>query len=370
VHNPGRQVEPASFPEPPAALELAPWEFAGLLVTYWCNARCAFCYVYSGPDRGGHMTVQTAVELWRSLDRLAASHGRQMRVHLAGGEPFHDWPRLAAIVRAARDAGLTSLEKIETNAFWATDDGLTRARLELLAALGMEKLVVSTDVYHEAFIPSERVQRCVAIARQVLGRGRVRVRWRESLERPLDLRRATRDELQRAYRAALARHADRLTGRAADQLAGLLPRVPAEHFRGHRCVEPVLGSRHVHIDADGHIFPGVCSGIILGTAAGRTVEEIWHDLAVRWREHAVVEALVAGGSYELLRRAGPLGYRPLPGGYADQCHLCTHVRQFLVDRGIWPELLGPRRCYAGDADRAEAGAAGCVPLTVGGVEAT
>jgi organic radical activating enzyme len=325
---------------------LAVWEFAGLLVTYWCNAQCAFCYVHSGPDRGGEISPATAIELWRSLDSLAAAQGKRMHIHLAGGEPFRNWPRLAAIVRAAHDAGLTPLEKIETNAFWATDDNLVRARLELLDALGMEKLVVSTDVYHQEFVPFDRVRRCVEVARRVLGPGRVRVRWWDFFRRPVDLRRSSREEKQAAYAAAWQRHRDRLTGRAAERLAPLLPRFPAGRFRGDHCVEPVLRSRHVHIDGYGNIFPGVCSGIILGRAGPQSVADVWHSLARNWQQNPVVEAVVTGGSYELMRRAQPFGYQELPKGYANKCHLCTHVRQFMVERGLWPEFVGPRECYA------------------------
>jgi hypothetical protein len=342
--------------------ELAVWDFAGLLLTYWCNVRCAFCYLHSGPDRGGEMSIATALRFWRSLDRLAAAHGKSMRIHLAGGEPFGDWPRLAGLLRCARDAGLSPVEKIETNAFWATADGLTRARLELLDALGVGTLVISTDVYHQEFVPLERVQRCVTIARAVLGRERVRVRWWDALSSPLPLGTPNKTSgaglrarvrqagtpaplRERAYRAALARHKDRLTGRAAEKLASLLPRYPVEHFRGERCVEQVLRSRHVHIDGYGNIFPGVCSGIIVGHAAIRTVEDVWHDLCDHWRENPVIEAVVSGGSFELMQRAKAMGYQELAGGYASKCHLCTHVRQFLVDRGIWPEYVGPRECY-------------------------
>ncbi|MFQ5805363.1 MAG: radical SAM protein, partial [Phycisphaerae bacterium] len=223
----------------PSHTELAVWEFAGLLLTYWCNARCAFCYVYSAPERGGQMRLADALNMWRSLDQLAAKHDKKMRIHLSGGEPFGDWPHLLSLVRAARDAGLTPLEKIETNAFWATSNGLTRARLEQLDALGLKTLVVSTDVYHQEFVPFDRVKRCVEIARKVLGRGRVRVRWWDFFKDPRDTRKLAQAERLRAYTDALARHKDRLTGRAADRLADLLPRYPADHFRGQNCVEEV-----------------------------------------------------------------------------------------------------------------------------------
>lgn len=346
-------AQPAAASSDP---QLAVWEYAGLMVTYWCNARCAFCYVYSSPDRGGRLPRDDAVRIWAELDRLAAAHGRTMRIHLAGGEPFGDWPHLLSIVRAARDAGLTPLEKVETNAFWATSDGLARARLEQLTALGMEKLVVSADVYHQEFIPIERVRRCVEIARQVLGRGRVTVRWWDFFNQPSSLRGASREAKQRAYAAALSRHADRLVGRAADMLAPLYERRPAEHFAGQRCAAEVLQSRHIHVDAYGNVFPGVCSGIILGNARQRSIGDIWHALARDWRKHAVVSAVVRGGSYELFRSARALGYRPLAGGYANKCHLCQHVRQYLFERGGWEDTLGPAECYANERDKRAAAA--------------
>ena len=321
------------------------WEFAGLLLTYWCNSRCAFCYVCAGPEHNGGMAVPTALTLWRSLDDLAAAHGKTMRVHLAGGEPFGNWVRLVSILRAARDAGLTPVEKLETNAGWATDDGLTRARLELLDALGVGKLVVSTDVFHQEFVPFEHVRRCVELARRILGPDRVQVRWWDFFQQPLDTKRMTPAAREDAFRAALLRHKDRLNGRAAQTLAELLPCQPAAAFEGQNCGREVLQSRHVHIDPDGHIFPGTCAGIILGRAGERSVADIWQVLAAHWPAHPVVARLVAGGSFELLQQAKTLGCRERPGGYASKCHLCWAVRRFLVERGLWRNFVGPPECY-------------------------
>lgn len=331
----------------------AVWEFAGLLLTYWCNARCALCYVYSSPRRGGRLDLPDALRVWRGLDELAAAHGRQMRIHLSGGEPFGDWPHLLSIVRAARDAGLSRLEKVETNAFWATSDALVRVRLEQLDALGMERLVVSSDVYHQRFVPFERVRRCVEVGRQVLGRGRVRVRWWDFYRRPLDPRALPPARRLRCYAAALRRHRERLTGRAADRLARLLPRHPAEHFRDQHCTAQILQSRHVHIDPYGHVFPGVCNGIILGNALRERIPVLWSRLATDWERNPVLAAVVRGGSYALLQHAREFGYRELERGYADRCHLCHHVRRFLHARGIWPECIGPAECYGSRRPRSE-----------------
>lgn len=343
------------------------WEFAGLMVTYWCSAKCAFCYVYSGPDRGGALPIDDAVALWRSLDELASRHGKTMRIHLAGGEPFGDWPQLLGTIRAARDAGLTPLEKVETNASWATDDYLVRARLEQLDALGMEKLIVSADVYHQEFVPFARVKRLVDAARQVLGPGRVRVRWWDYFNDPHFTNRLTPAQRRDAYAHAIEQHRDRLTGRAALRLADYFPKQPAAAFAGDHCVKPVLHSKHVHIDPYGNIFPGTCGGIILGQAtATRSVADVWEDLAQNWRAHPVVGPVVTGGSYALMQHAERFGYRERLAGYANKCHLCMDVRQFLVDRNIYPEAVGPAECYANDRDKQDAAQAlPVVPLTVG-----
>ncbi len=341
-------------PLPPDTL--APWDFAGLLLTYGCPARCEICYVHAGPEQEGWMPVATAVSLWRSLDALAAAHGRTMRVHLAGGEPFGHWPRLVEIIRGAREAGLTPLEKVETNAFWATENELTRSRLTTLHELGVQKLVVSSDVFHQQFVPFERVRRCVEIGREVLGRDRVRVRWWDFYVDPIDTAALSTEERTAVFLAALARHPERLTGRAAATLAPRLPCRPAEAYTHENCRREVLHSRHVHIDPDGHIFPGTCAGIILGRAAdgggrcssechGSNVEDVWRTLAVTWRQHPAVAPLATGGPCELLRRVVSLGYRQRPEGYAGKCHLCADIRRWLAKRGLWRECVGPPACY-------------------------
>ncbi|MHC4561463.1 MAG: hypothetical protein ACYS8X_01680, partial [Planctomycetota bacterium] len=70
------------------------WSSAGLMLTQWCNASCASCYLGCDPHRRDDMGVEEALALWRQL--IAASpHG--CRVHLTGGEPFGRWESLIAV---------------------------------------------------------------------------------------------------------------------------------------------------------------------------------------------------------------------------------------------------------------------------------
>lgn len=268
----------------PTPLRLKHWTFAGLLLTYWCNARCAFCYVYSGPNKRGRgdslMTVEQALTLWRGLNHQLAADGLKedggtpaagqplaCRIHFAGGEPFYDFDHLLAIARAAQAQGLRVFEKVETNAFWAKEDDETRLRLELLRDAGMGMLMISADVYHQEFVPVERCRRAARIAREVLGDKGVRVRWWDSLEVEVDVLALEPARRRQVFADALVRHRERLLGRAADTLADQYECQPPGFFTNESCAEATLGSRHVHIDSYGNVIPGVCSGIVWGHVA-------------------------------------------------------------------------------------------------------
>ncbi|MCD4824521.1 MAG: radical SAM protein, partial [Phycisphaerae bacterium] len=89
------------------------WSFAGICITDWCSAACASCYMHCSPQRNSWMSPADALRIWEQL-QSACPHG--CRVHLTGGEPFGDWPRLIEIARGAHARKLGPLEKVETNA--------------------------------------------------------------------------------------------------------------------------------------------------------------------------------------------------------------------------------------------------------------
>lgn len=320
------------------------WSFAGLMITYWCNARCASCYLSCSPDRRGEdMSVERALSYWEGL--IAASpHG--CRIHLTGGEPFGDWPRLIEICRLARAAGLAPLEKVETNAFWATDAAVVRDRVAALDAAGMGKLSISADPYHQQFVPIQRCRLAASVAEEMLGRDRVQVRWRDWLADGLDT-----DSLSEARRAAAfdryaAGRRDRMSGRAADILARRVCDLKSwQEFADIDCRQAVLRSRHVHVDPSGLVMPGTCAGLVLGQASGGgEIAEIWRRLADGPGARPVAALLAAGGPAGLTRRAVKDGFAP-QAGYASKCHLCWDVRRWLTERGMYKAELAPAWMY-------------------------
>jgi hypothetical protein len=322
------------------------WSFAGLMLTDWCNARCASCYGCCGPERNDWMPRETAIRVWRELAE-ASPHG--CRIHLAGGEPFGDWQRLIGIARAAAHAGLGPLESVETNAFWATSDEVARRRVQALDAAGMGRLVISADPYHQQFVPIENCRRLARVARELLGPGRLRVRWEDWLEEGFDLARA--DERMRGgvFDAWAREGRDRLCGRAAAEIAPRAQIKPVEELADSPCRDALLRSRHVHVGPDGKLMPGTCAGIVLGDAARAGIAEIWRRLGADHASRPIVGRLADRGPTGLLDDAVAGGY-VVRDGYGSKCHLCWELRRHLARAGRFGDELGPPWMY-GEAAR-------------------
>ncbi|MBI5724731.1 MAG: hypothetical protein HZA50_12280 [Planctomycetes bacterium] len=316
------------------------WSFAGLLMTNWCNARCESCYLNCGPELADRMPVEKALEYWQGL--AEASPGG-CRIHITGGEPFGDWPALIELCRKAKAMGLDGLEKVETNAFWATDRDLVKSRISELAEAEMGKLVISADPYHQRFVPVANCRLAAQAATEVLGPQRVQVRWRDWLADGFDTAGLPEDELHRVYAEYALKGRDRYNGRAAGLLAKLSPGRPSEHFSGMNCSDQILGSKHVHICPGGEIMPGVCAGIMIARADA-TIESARRRLAEDRPARPVLSALIGGGPAALAKPAANYGFKP-QAVYASKCHLCRDIRSHLFMAGLFPDELGPAWVY-------------------------
>jgi MoaA/NifB/PqqE/SkfB family radical SAM enzyme len=312
------------------------WRSAGLMLSYQCNAACEFCYYHCSPRRGGLMPVETCIAAWRSLRVLA---GKDAKIHLTGGEPFLFWDHLVEILCEGKAQELGPVDLVETNGFWATDDRIIAERLDTLGSLGVQRLKVSIDPFHQEYVDIEPARRLAAVAKEMLGPDRVLVRWEKYL-RGEGLPPLPREE---RYVQAYRDYPFRFNGRAAGHLAGLLASTPAEAFRRMNCRAGFLGAKGVHIDPDGNVFGGTCSGIVLGNIHEAPLEEIWK--AFHPGQIELVATLCEKGPHGLLDRAKSVGYQELPA-YADKCHLCTHIRQFLFEHHVESSVIGPADCYS------------------------
>jgi hypothetical protein len=208
----------------------------------------------------------------------------------------------------------------------------------------VQRLKISVDPFHQEYVDIEPVRRLAAAAKSMLGLDRVLVRWEKYLGdsrfQISDFRLGERD---RVYVESYRDYPFRFNGRAAEHLAGLLASTPAEALGRMNCLAGFLGAKGVHIDPHGNVFSGTCSGIVLGNICQAPLEEIWK--AFHPGQIELVRTLCERGPCGLLEKAKSLGYKELPA-YADKCHLCTHIRQFLFERHAEPAVIGPTDCYA------------------------
>lgn len=324
------------------------WRSAGLLLTYKCNASCEFCYYNCSPEKNGLMAVDMAVNAWQSLKALA---GDKVRVHITGGEPFLYWDRLVEMLQEGKRQNLGPLDMVETNGFWAASEKIVRERLKVLDELGMLRLKISCDPFHQEYVDIEPVKRLADVARELLGEKRVLVRWEKYLDSSVEMQGLSPSEREQQYIRAVKEYPCRFTGRAGGRLAELVSFNPVETLASVNCKSEFLGAKGVHIDPYGNVFSGTCSGIIVGNVNQSSLEDIWREFHPAERE--ILNTLFDSGPVGMLDKAVGLGYKlaKVYAGkpatlWAGKCHLCTSVRQFLFEKGFEKAIIGPGDCYS------------------------
>lgn len=323
-----------------SSIRLATCEFAGILLTYQCEAACLHCYENSGPQWNVALPVDDARLYMGELRQLGLTGPA---IHFAGGEPFHNYGHLVDCLRMASLEKMLPLGKIETNAWWCTEDSLVRERLEEIRRFGIVELLVSSDIFHQQFVPLERVRRVVRIGAEILGKDRVRVRYWEFYNSPIDASQLMEGQRAAAFREELRQRPERIVGRAAKTLSRLLPRYPKDSFAACTCRGEVLDSRHVHIDPYGNIFPSVCAGLILGNAKNQKLAALMEKF--NYSESTVVKTLVEKGPLPLLNEAIQHGFKEEGGGYASKCHVCFVARGFFWQKKMYRDQVGPKEVY-------------------------
>ena len=302
----------------------------GILVTYRCSIKCRHCYINCGPNRTGVVELDLAGRLLRQVKEMGLTGSN---VHLGGGEAFLHFDRVVDILRTAERLRMAPISWVETNCFWCTSDPIVRERLKILHEAGVSKIWLSTDPYHQEFVPFENVARAREIGVEIFGEDRVTVSRREYFHSPdawADL-------------AAFANSfPPMLMGRAYTCLRHHLPRKPLDEIAQERCEGEVSPEemREVHINPDGSIMPSNCSGIVLGDAGVTTLSELCGT--DHWRKNDILRLLADRGPVGLLDMAP--GFAPKET-YVQRCELCWEVRSFLA--AAHPRTLAPPECYAG-----------------------
>lgn len=120
------------------------------------------------------MSKDIFIGSWQSLKTLAGESAALVsevkpKIHITGGEPFLYFDYLCELLDTAQKQNLGQVDMIETNAYWAEDSKSVEQKLKTLDKLGMAKLKISCDPFHQEFIDIELVKRLSSVAKDVLG---------------------------------------------------------------------------------------------------------------------------------------------------------------------------------------------------------
>ena len=134
-------------------------EHVGLIITLKCPIECAHCILEAGPHRNEEIELEKAF-LW--ISQIADyRNGAIKRIILAGGEPFCNLKQLCAIIKFSNEKRLKC--SVVTNAFWAKTE--TDAKKVLMSLPSLDFIGISTDIYHQEFIPVLNVKNAVIAAK-------------------------------------------------------------------------------------------------------------------------------------------------------------------------------------------------------------
>jgi hypothetical protein len=169
------------------------------------------------------------------------------------------------------------------------------------------------------------------------------VRWRKYLEEPTQINNLPSTTNEQQFIIAMKDYPCRFTGRAAGKLADLVATEPIETIASMNCKSDFLAAKGVHIDPFGNVFSSTCSGIIIGNINQTKLEDIWKQFHPV--QNDFINPLFNSGPTGLLDKAVKMGFQRAHL-YADKCHLCTNIRQFLFDKGLEDSIIGPAECYS------------------------
>ena len=301
----------------------------GILVTYRCNIACRHCYINCGPDRSGVMGLDLAERVLCQLKELGL---RGSEAHLGGGEPFIYFDRVVEILEIAARLDMTPLSWVETNCFWCTSDEIVRERLTILKKAGVSRIWLSTDPYHQEYVPLEHVRKAQRLGVEIFGEKAVTVRRQHYFESP---------EIWNDMAAYVNSTPPMLMGRAYKHLRGYLPRKPLEVIAREQCTDQINPKelQELHINPDGSVMASNCSGVILGDAGRRSLAVLCGG--DDWRQNDILRTLADKGPAGLLGMAPD--FKPKET-YAQKCELCWEVRSYLAE--AYPDTLAPTECYS------------------------
>ncbi|MHA1376054.1 MAG: radical SAM protein [Promethearchaeota archaeon] len=126
-------------------------------MTFRCPITCSHCFLEAGPSREEEISLKNAID-WIE-QAVFYNDGFIKGLSLTGGDPFYIENKFKAIVKFAEEVGLQTTAT--TSAFWA----ITKEKaIEILKDLPLSIIAISTDVFHQEYIPFSYIKNAIHAA--------------------------------------------------------------------------------------------------------------------------------------------------------------------------------------------------------------
>ncbi len=124
-----------------------------IVVTSKCNIGCRHCIYDCQP----YSTEKLGKSVIKDLIRQAAALNSVKSIVFTGGEAFLEYSSLIESIALCEELGLEA--SAVTNGYWALTAQTARQKLKELK--GLKTLNVSTDSFHQEFVPADRIRNII-----------------------------------------------------------------------------------------------------------------------------------------------------------------------------------------------------------------
>ena len=324
----------------PRRLHIPRLQSGGLITNYACSSRCRHCLYASSPQREkDYIDKETAAGLFRKSKTLGCH-----ALHMGGGEPFLNIAQLKEVLQIAGQESM-GIQYVETNSSWYRDHENACGMLADLQGAGLSCLLVSISPFHNEYIPFYKVKGVMAACRET---GVSIFPWIMDFYQDIDSFPDDRPHAMAEYvdkfgpgylKKILRKYWIHPGGRVFNSFQSIYGKRSARDLLADTtgCME-LTDTSHFHLDLYGNYVPGLCSGFqIHYQDMGAPLDE---------QKYPYLHLLYNDGINGFFRLAcEESGFQPRET-YASKCHLCLHIRRYLVtDRQLSAAEFGPVGFY-------------------------
>ena len=309
-----------------------------ITLSYRCPIECRNCIVNGNMAYKSFLSeenIKKIIDMASKIDAIKA-------ITYTGGEPFLMFQILLESIRYAKYMYNLPSACI-TNAFWASTYKKSYKTLRYLNKLGLKAITISSDKFHQEFIPFKNVVNAVTAAREVGLICSIRHTFTVSESTPEWLKKIAKHGIKPEFLEMSVRNVDlhsysskknkkiiiesqpcHPSGRAKQKVP--LSDIPFQNIKSETFRETCKSAFKIAtIDVDGSIF--LCCGGDFKTPilkVGNIYEVSLAEAINKGQYHPILNALSVHGVrslFEALRNSG----LPLPQKAVDPCQLCRQI---------------------------------------------